>query len=275
LLFFKLLPKNFISRIVGYLCLIPFPTFIINKFINWFCKKYKVNQDEFIKPDSGFKNIDSFFTRQLKPGVHKIDSDQNSIVSPVDARLDQFGEIKEDQIMQAKGLSFSLQDFIPSNQNKKFINGNFITLYLSPGDYHRIHSPVDAKILGFSYIPGTLFPVQNFIVKALKGVFAKNERIISYLQTEKGQIALCKIGALNVGKISLSYSKILANKTFRQKKEVLFPADKNISIKKGEEISTFHLGSTVIILFENGLVNFTNLKIGTKFRVGDKIASFK
>jgi phosphatidylserine decarboxylase len=176
--------------------------------------------------------------------------------------------------MQAKGIFYNLSDLIPSKMADFFRNGSFITLYLSPGDYHRIHSPASGEILGFFNLPGKLFPVQEFIVKGIKGLFSKNERLISYLQTSKGKIAVCKIGALNVGKISLAYHPCKTNKTFRKKEEVFFSEDKKIFIEKGEDLGVFHLGSTVILLFEKDLVKFADLKLKEKVRVGDRIASF-
>lgn len=267
----KMLPKGFISRVFGYTSLIPIPQGLMKRIIAWYSAKYGVNLDEAEIPAEGYKNLNKFFTRTLKSGSRKIDGDKSSVVATTDSRVDMYGDITDDSILQAKGVDYSLRELIPSIEAEKFINGKFITLYLSPGDYHRIHSPVSGKITGFFNIPGKLFTVQEFMVKGLKGLFAINERLITYIETESGAVAVCKIGAINVGKISLSYDHSVTNKVFRSKNELIYDDDKKPLVKKGDEIGIFNLGSTVIILFENGMMEFSDLKYGQKVKMGDKI----
>lgn len=269
----KMLPKGFISRIFGYISLIPVPQIILNKIIAWYCAKFGVNLAESEVPAEGFKNLNKFFTRTLKAGARIIDDDRLSVVASTDSRVDQYGEITDDSILQAKGIDYSLRELIPSIEAEKFINGKFITLYLSPGDYHRIHTPVSGRITGFFNIPGKLFTVQEFMVKGLKGLFAINERLITYIETDYGAVAVCKIGAINVGKISLSYDNSVTNKFFRSKKEHIYDVDKKPEIKKGDEIGVFNLGSTVIILFEKGMMDFSDLKYGQNVKIGEKIGT--
>jgi len=274
ILMFRILPKGFISWIFGYVSLIPLPQKLMNRVIAWYSGKYGVNLNEAEIPEKGFKNLNMFFTRELKDGARKIDADKKSIVATTDSRVDEFGDINEDSILQAKGVDYSLHEFIPSLEAKKFINGKYITLYLSPGDYHRIHSPVDGEITGFFNIPGKLYTVQEFMVKGFKGLFSVNERLITYIKTDKGAVAVCKIGAINVGKISLSYDYSVTNKFFRRKNEHIYDTDKRLPVKKGDELGRFNLGSTVIILFEKGVAKeFSDLKKGEKVKVGEKIGT--
>ena len=176
-------------------------------------------------------------------------------------------------MIQAKGINYSLKKLIPSMSSDSFIDGDFITLYLSPGDYHRIHSPADGLITGYFHIAGRLFTVQDYMVKGMKGLFTANERLVSYISTDSGKIAVVKVGAMNVGKISISHADIITNKNLRKTKEVLYKENENISIKKGEELGIFHLGSTVILLFEKNMIEFSNITKKQKIRVGEKIAS--
>ncbi|HNX25332.1 MAG TPA: archaetidylserine decarboxylase [Spirochaetota bacterium] len=273
ILIFKILPKGFISRIFGYTSLIPLPQGLMKKIIAWYSVKYGVNLAEAEIPAEGFKNLNKFFTRTLKSGSRKIDEDKKSVVAATDSRVDQYGDITDDNILQAKGVDYSLRDLIPSIEAEKFINGKYITLYLSPGDYHRIHSPVSGKITGFFNIPGKLYTVQEFMVKGFKGLFAVNERLITYIETDNGAVAVCKIGAINVGKISLSYDHSVTNKFFRNKNEKIYDEDKMPQVKKGDEIGIFNLGSTVIILFEEGMVKFNDLKDGQMVKMGEKIGT--
>ncbi|HNX25357.1 MAG TPA: archaetidylserine decarboxylase [Spirochaetota bacterium] len=271
ILIFKILPKGFISRIFGYTSLIPLPLGVMKRIIAWYSVKYGVILAEAEIPAAGYKNLNTFFTRALKPGSRKIDDDKKSVVATTDSRVDQYGDITDDSILQAKGVDYSLRELIPSIEAEKFINGKYITLYLSPGDYHRIHSPVSGKIAGFFNIPGKLYTVQEFMVKGFKGLFAVNERLITYIETENGAVAVCKIGAINVGKISLSYDHSVTNRFFRSKNEHIYAEDKMPVIKKGDEIGIFNLGSTVIILFEKGMMEFSDLKDGQKVKVGEVI----
>lgn len=270
-----ILPKSFISRIFGYIALIPLPLVFMNSLIRWYSKKFGVSIEEAVIPEKGFKNLNSFFTRKLKDGVLVVDKDEKSVVATTDSRVDEFGDITEDIMIQAKGLDYSLRDLIPSVMAESFIDGKFITLYLSPGDYHRIHSPVSGKITGFYNIPGKLYSVQESVVKALKGLFVVNERLVTYIDTGKGMTAVCKIGALNVGKISIPYDNAVTNKFLRKRNEVIYPEGEEPEIKKGEEIGVFNMGSTVIILFEKGMIDFQSLKRGEKVRVGQVIGYYK
>ncbi|HOP27956.1 MAG TPA: archaetidylserine decarboxylase [Spirochaetota bacterium] len=272
---FKIMPKSMLSMIFGWITLIPLPSGIMNGIIDWYCNKYGVILEEAVIPDGGFRNLNLFFTRELKKGARKIDKSAGSVVSTTDSRVDQFGTITKEQIIQAKGITYSVRDLIPSPEAEKFIGGKFITLYLSPGDYHRIHSPVDGKITGFFNIPGKLYTVQEFMVNSLPGLFAVNERLITYIKTTKGNVAVCKIGAMNVGKISIPYDDAVTNSLTGKKYEKLYSKDEYKAVKKGDEIGTFNLGSTVIILFEKGMIDFSGLKYGRKVKVGEKIGTLK
>jgi len=269
--FYKILPTALLSRIFGYITLIPFPKSILYSVIKWYIKKFKIDAKLFIEPEEGYKNFNQFFTRKFKNGIRKIENKSNAIVSPVDGRIDQFGSISGTSIIQAKGIEYSLNDLLPSEKANDFIDGSFMTIYLSPADYHRIHSPIDGKITGFFNIPGKLLTVQDYMVKGYKGLFNINERIFTFINSKYGEVAVCKVGATNVGKISLSYHNTRTNKTFRKKKEISFPEKEQKEIKAGDEVGIFHLGSTVILLFEKDMVSFDKFEIGSKIKMGKKI----
>ena len=275
ILLFKIIPKSALSMIFGWLTLVPLPEGIMTPLISWYSKKYGVILEEAVVPEGGFRNFNMFFTRELKKNARKIDKSAGSVVATTDSRADQFGNITKERIIQAKGITYSVKDLIPSPEADKFIGGKFITLYLSPGDYHRIHSPVDGKITGFFNIPGKLFTVQDFMVKNLPDLFSMNERLITYIKTTKGNVAVCKVGAFNVGKISLAYDNTVTNRLIGKKFEKIYTKNEFKPVKRGEEIGTFNLGSTVIILFEKGMINFSRIKQGQKVKMGEKIGTLK
>ncbi len=269
---FRVIPTSLLSRIFGFITQIPVSAKTMDSLISWYSKKYSVNTDEYIIPKEGFRNFNSFFTRQLKKGMRPVDRTAGAVVSPVDGRIDEFGKIKGSSIMQAKEIDYSLYDLIPSESAEKYEGGSFITLYLSPGDYHRIHSPLSGKITGYFHIPGKLFTVQEFMVGGLPGLFSKNERLISYIKAPRTECAVCKIGAMNVGRISISHGSIITNRTIRTKHEVHYLKGSEVKTKAGDELGIFHLGSTVILLFTRGTVKFKGIKRGMKVKMGSKIA---
>jgi phosphatidylserine decarboxylase len=273
--FFKILPKSLFSRLFGYIARIPLPQFLLKKIMKWYIASFGVLEDEMVVPEKGFKNLDKFFTRQIKPESHPVDKLKKSIVSPVDGRVDQYGEINNETLIQAKGISFSLKDLIPSDTAASFKNGSFMTLYLSPGDYHRIHSPISGKISGYYNLPGKLYTVQEFMVKGLPGLFCINERLVSYVENNSKLCAVIKVGAMNVGRMSLSYDTPVTNKAFRKEKEFFYEKGQEPVVEKGGELGIFHLGSTIVLLFEKDAAAFDKIEIGTAIRMGQKIGSLK
>ena len=270
---FKITPTCILSRLFGLITRIPVSQKILAPVIEWYCEKFEVNMKEYSIPKNGYRTFDEFFTRKLKPKARPIATCPKIVTSPVDALIYEFGKIDNTSIIQAKGIDFSINDLVPSATANNFHNGMFITLYLSPGDYHRIHSPVAGKIIGYFNIPGRLFTVQEYMVNQLKGLFSKNERLISYIQTAKSLIAVCKIGAMNVGRISINHADIVTNKTFRKKEENFYDNDKIKNVKAGDEIGMFHLGSTIILLFPKNSIKFTGIKAGKKVKMGQKIGT--
>ncbi len=275
LFLYRLLSFSFISRFVGVLTRIPLPKCVLYPIIHWFSKKYSINTDEYEEPRGGFRTFNSFFTRTLKTGMRPVDGSVKAIVSPVDARIDQYGHIESSTLIQAKGIDYSLEGLIPSKLHQYFLDGEFITLYLSPSDYHRIHSPVDGLIEGFLHVPGKLFTVQESLVRVLPRLFELNERITTFIRTSRGMVAVCKVGATNVGRISLSYENIFTNTTFRSKRERLYSENERKPVARGQEIGIFNLGSTVIVLFEKDMMNFSACTIGKKVKVGEKIGEYR
>ncbi len=269
---FKILPTALLSRIFGYITRINFPQFLLKRIIPWYSKKFSVISEDYIEPEHGFKNLDEFFTRSLIAGKRKFDKSGKKILSPVDARIDSYGKITGDKLIQAKGIEYTISDLIPSSLASQFIDGSFVTLYLAPGDYHRIHSPSEGKIAAWLYTPGRLFTVQEFMVKGLPGLFSINERLTSFIETRKGIIAVCKVGAMNVGRITLSYNDLITNKGFfRKKTETVFNKKDQIPVKAGDELGKFHLGSTIVLLVEKKAGSLNKIKPGKKIKTGEII----
>ena len=271
---FKILPQNLLSRLFGMIVRIPLPRPMLASLIGWYSRKFSIT-DEYIEPEEGFGCFERFFVRKLRPGARTIDQSANSVVSPVDARHHQFGRLSSDTMIQAKGIEYSVRDLIPSPKAGEFLDGSFVTLYLSPGDYHRIHSPVEGVVAGYLHVPGRLFTVQEYMVKGLKGLFTRNERLISFIECRGKTVAMCKVGAMNVGRISVSYDSMETNRPFSKKTEVFFDGKNRYPLSKGDEIGMFHLGSTVILVFPRGFMEFNQLAAGQRVKMGEAIGSLK
>lgn len=277
LVLLSILPKNFISKIFGLVSMLRLPRFMMIPILKAFSKTYKINLDEAELELQEYNSLNEFFTRALRAEARIIDSAENAVVSPVDARISAFGEIRETSVIQAKGIDYSVTELVGVERYAKdFINGKFMTFYLSPQDYHRIHSPSFGQILGYYYEPGKLFPVNDLAVLNIQSLFPKNERLITFLQTEYGKIAIVKVGASNVGKIRVTYdNNIVTNSWIRFPKEVQYK-DVSIFIDKGGELGRFEMGSTVILIFEKDTIDFSeNIQLNEKTQYGNVIGNFR
>ena len=273
LYFLWILPRNLFSRICGWYAELRIPHFILHPLISLFCLIYKVDLSESERPLEGFDSFNAFFTRKLKPGLRPLAPEKDAVLSPVDGTLGEFGQIRKERLIQSKGLDYRLQDLLlDPGRAAKYDEGLFITLYLAPYNYHRIHSIADGEVLEFAYIPGDLWTVSPLGVKQVPGLFARNERIVTYLETEFGECALVKVGATVVGKIRVKYHQQITN--LRGGKNRFVKLDRPWQVKRGEEIGLFELGSSVICLFSKGQVESADLQTGKPVRFGQSLGRF-
>lgn len=271
IIFQYLAPQHLFSRIVGK---VAESALFKTPFIGWFKKRYNVDMSEALEEDPfSYENFNAFFTRQLKPDARPIAQDLNAIVSPADGAISQVGAINEQQLLQAKGRTYSVQSLLACGEETaaKYTDGRFITVYLSPKDYHRVHMPVAGKLLRTTYVPGKLFSVNQQTAGAVPNLFARNERLVCYFDTEVGEMVLVLVGAMIVAGIETVWSGIAAPNSSKE------PVDcddfEEIVLRTGEEMGRFKLGSTAIVLFQKGAIDFcSTLEAGNSIRMGEKIA---
>ncbi|QGZ42537.1 phosphatidylserine decarboxylase [Pseudoduganella flava] len=224
--------------------------------IRWFVGKYDVNMDEAANSDiASYHSFNEFFTRALKPGARPIaDTD---FVCPVDGRISQFGAIEDDQIFQAKGHSFTTTALVGGDRAlaDQFRHGHFANLYLSPRDYHRIHMPCDGKLTRMIYIPGSLFSVNPTTARGIPGLFARNERVVCVFDTAHGPFVMTLVGATIVGSMATVWHGVVNPPRQPNICEWTYE-DRDIVLKKGEELGRFLLGSTVVMLFPQNTLTF-------------------
>ena len=217
--------------------------------IRWFVKKYQVNMDEALNPDiSSYATFNDFFTRALKPGARPVAA--AALICPVDGAISQFGDIKQDQIFQAKGHSYSTTALVGGDSAlaAQFQNGSFATLYLSPKDYHRIHMSCDGTLTQMIYVPGDLFSVNPTTARGVPGLFARNERVVCVFDTDKGPFVLVLVGATIVGSMATVWQGQINPPRSADVCKWRYD-DEPISLKQGDEMGRFMLGSTVVMLF--------------------------
>ena len=267
--FLYLLPKNAFSRLCGIIAERPLPAWLLTPMIEGFIRVFKIDMSEAAEPISAFPTFNAFFTRRLKPEARSIPPD-SSIISPVDGTVGQFGTLNEGRLVQAKGLEYTLSDLLDDpTKAQEYREGHYITLYLAPYDYHRIHSPVSGKIHHCTHIPGQLWTVSPLGVNHVRHLFPRNERILSYIETPQGECVVIKVGATVVGKIKLAYHSLETNRLGAKRTEVTLR--QAYTIKKGEELGVFQLGSTVICCFPPGYLHWNDLALGQPVKLGDPI----
>jgi len=239
-----------------------------------FAKRFNVDVEEAEQEIAAYPTFAEFFTRRLKPGARPIDPAEEAVVSPVDGAVSQLGYSIGGECLQAKGICYTVDKLLAdSEMAKPFVGGAYATIYLSPRDYHRIHSPLDGVIEGYSYIPGEFWPVNRASVKLKEALFCLNERLTTYLSTPAGKVAVIKVGATCVSRIRAAYDDVVTH-TGGEAKTHRYATP--IPVKKGDELGIFEMGSTVILLFEKDRVHWKDgLEPESVVRMGTRIGEWK
>jgi len=192
-----LMPQHGLSIAAGKLANVK-NKWIKDTFIQKFAKAYNIDMSNAIEPDlTKYECFNDFFTRAIHLDSRPIDDDANSFCSPVDGAMSQFGKIENGKMIQAKNHDYSALDILGGDAERAapFKNGEFCTIYLAPKDYHRIHMPCDGNLTAMSHVPGQLFSVNPLTANNVPNLFARNERVVSYFDTEFGKLALVSVGA--------------------------------------------------------------------------------
>jgi len=221
-----------------------------------FVKTFAVKMEEAESSLHEYKSLQSLFVRKLKPGIRPIDPRPNALVSPVDGILSAYGRITQDSTFLVKGDLYRLRDVLgKEDAEHRYQNGHYFVIYLSPGHYHRIHSPANGAILEQWHLGRTSYPVNRLGMKYGGHPFSKNYRLISEMATPYGNIAVIKIGALNVNSIHLTHATSV--------------------LTKGEEIGYFSFGSTVILFTETADFRYVQTLVeGKSLRYGEPLGCF-
>lgn len=246
----RVLPRERITRLMGRITEAEVPAALLRPVLALYSRAYDVNLQEAVIPPEGFRTFNDFFTRRLRDGARAFNTDPHTIISPADGRLEDHGAIDTAANFLIKGQRYDADTLLGSRaEAEQYKGGRYAIVYLSPRDYHRVHSPVEGRVVKVRHIPGTLYPVNAIGVAHVPQLFARNERIVVYIETEAfGTVAVVFVGAFVVGKITLAFDApprpphggAVAERTYA-------PASAP-RVARGGDLGAFLLGSTVVVL---------------------------
>jgi phosphatidylserine decarboxylase len=270
----RVLPKQALSRLVAKAGESNLP-WLKNALIRRAIKAFNINMDEALTSNlDDYKNFNAFFTRELKPGVRPLDIEIDSIASPADGAISQAGKINKNKILQAKGIDYTAERLLGNDEDaKRYHEGSFATIYLSPRDYHRVHIPIEGKLKRTRYIPGSLFSVNDMTAQALPELFARNERLVCEFESnDAGTFAVIFVGAILVAGIETVWSGFETPGPGAVRDTDF--SGQSLNFMKGDEIGRFKFGSTVILLFQNQAANWEDgINANAAVQMGQKIGS--
>lgn len=269
----RITPQHWLSRCAGWFADSEIPM-IKNTFIRLFHDQYKPDMSQALVEDPlAYSSFNAFFSRAIKPESRPISPDPKAIVSPADGFVSQIGKIEDGRIFQAKGHTYSVRELLACDDSTAHIykDGRFLTVYLTPRDYHRIHIPFAGTLRQMTHVPGRLFSVNTVTTEAVPQLFARNERVVCHFDTEIGPMVVVMVGAMIVASIETVWAGLVVpNK--RVIRHTHYQKAEPYSFSKGDEIGKFLLGSTVIVLFPDETMEWLNTgKAGSMARMGETV----
>jgi len=270
----SILPKNKIARFMGISARVELPQFMHRMLIRFFVWKYKINLEECNGDIDDFKSLSEFFIRTLKDGRRQIETRQDLLASPVDGRVHTFGKIVNGEFEQYDGQVGSVAEMLGRPMSdptcQRYNNGEFIIIYLSPQDYHRVHSHDGGTLRELQYQPGQLWPVFPAATKKIPHLFDRNERLVFHLEHfDRGNVqsVISMIGAFGVGRMTTDWNPVITNNHEPQQDVTILQ-----TISRGVELGRFELGSTVVLFFQPDQIKKWNVTSGQKVALGEAIA---
>jgi phosphatidylserine decarboxylase len=270
----RLLPKNALSRLAGALTRWRAPAGVRLRAMRAFAVRYGIDLAECPELEA-YRTFGEFFARPLRPGLRPIAPGEGVVVSPVDGVVSEVGLAERGRLVQAKGMDYSAAGLLgDAALARRLEGGAYVTIYLSPRDYHRIHFPLGGAVTGYRYVPGRLWPVNPASVRTVPGLFAVNERLVTVMQGPAGACAVVAVGATVVGRVRAAYDPAVPLTNLPRARPASRDYQPPIPVEKGQELGAFEMGSTVILLFEAGRVRLdARLAPGVRVRVGAAIGT--
>lgn len=269
ILVLSVLPRHGMSQMAGWLANRTVPTRLRAPLHGAFSRVFGAAPDEAELPLSAYPSLNAFFTRRLRPGLRPVAPD--ALVSPADATVGASGSVGGDALVQAKGRTYSLAALVGDDAlAHRLDGGSFVTLYLAPRDYHRVHAPVDGEITAATYIPGQLWPVNVHAVTHVADLFAVNERIVIAIRPSGGGVVVVVlVGATMVGMTRVAFDDLHTNARRREVQRRTY--DPPLPVRAGGPLGHFEFGSTVIIVCSPDSGELAPLAECRAVRVGQRL----
>jgi len=270
------LPHRFLSRLVYWATRWTFAPWK-NWLIATIVRNYDVDMAEAAQSDPlAYQHFNAFFTRKLKPGARQADADPATLLSPADGRISQAGRIVDGRIFQAKGQDYTAAELLGGDQAAAapYRNGSFVTVYLSPRDYHRVHMPMKGTLRETVHVPGRIFSVAPFAVEAIPRLFARNERLVCHFDGERGPFVVVMVGAIMVSSVATVWDGLVIPPYASSIRRKSF-AGQDITLERFAEMARFNMGSTVIVLLPPGSATVDPLPPQQHVRVGQRIGQIR
>ena len=269
-----LAPHHAFSKIAGVLAHCEQPR-IANRLIAGFLQRYPIDLDEALEPElAHYASFNGLFTRRLRADARPLSAVPNAILCPADGQITEFGELRRDQLLQAKGKEYSVDALLANNPYaaQQFYDGSFATIYLAPHNYHRVHAPCAGEVREIDYVPGRLFSVNAETTARVPRLFTRNERVLLHCSGPYGPFVVIFVGTLLVGGIELAAPALNAEITSRS--SVRCALQRPVPFAAGAELGHFNMGSTVIVLFTRNAVNWADgLHRGRRVRMGELLGN--
>ena len=267
-----ILPHRFLSRVVYWATRWTFAPWK-NWLIGTIVRNYRVNMAEAAQPDPlAYQHFNAFFTRKLRPDARRADADPATLLSPADGRISQSGAIVDGRIFQAKGQEYTAAELLGGDEAAAapYRNGRFVTVYLSPRDYHRVHMPLQGTLKETVHVPGRIFSVAPFAVAAIPRLFARNERLVCHFEGEHGPFVVVMVGAILVSSVATVWDGLVIPPYASSIRRKSF-AGQNITLERFAEMARFNMGSTVILLLPEGTATLDALQPQQAVLVGQRL----
>jgi len=274
------LPQAALSRGLGHVADVRIPRMLRSTILGRVARALGIDISEAEHPLDTYRSLNELFVRRLRPGARVWPHDPTTIASPVDGVLGQLGTIERGVLIQAKGRSYAAADLLGGVDAERYASGSFVTIYLSPRHYHRIHAPVEGRVDAAWHLPGALLPVNEPAVTHIDNLFPRNERLVCAMDSAIGRIVVVAVGAYNVGRISAAFDatwsgardeRWVTNRPGGDAAESR-RYDPPVAMEQGAELMAFHLGSTIVLLSERAARFQTGMTAGREVRMGEILA---
>lgn len=266
-----LLPHRALSRLVYWATrwtFVPWKNFLIGQIV----QRYQVDMSQAQQPDAlAYQHFNAFFTRKLRADARRADGDPAALLSPADGRISQAGAILDGRIFQAKGQSYTAAELLGDEAAAvPYRHGRYVTVYLSPRDYHRVHMPLKGTLRQTVHVPGRIFSVAPFAVEAIPRLFARNERLVCHFEGEHGPFVVVMVGAILVSSVATVWDGLVIPPYAPSIRRKSFDGQQ-ITLERFAEMARFNMGSTVILLLPQGTAELDALQPQQPVQVGQRL----